>query len=694
VAEHTKIRDEAKLFADGHGRLRYVILDQIGEGGQGQVFRAFDVRLEREVALKILHQVGPDDFFWLKQEFRSLLDFAHPNIVRLIELVVVEDNAFFTMEVVQGRDILTWCWDGGEPPEGVEEAEPDIRSVFSQLAQGLAAIHRHGRLHRDIKPQNILVSSSGHATLLDLGLSVEINSVRGRIAMEGQFAGTLPYMSPEQMTRQVLTPASDWFGFGALLYQCLTGTVPLRSGSTYGIDTGKARQELRRVRTSESLIELTTSLLGANPANRAGEREVLDELSFRGEGTRSFSGFWSTPCVGRDQHIDKLREILCNTAGGPPQVACVVGEAGLGKTALISEFVGQVEKQGALVLRGRCHFREQVPYKALDGVIDDLSDYLRRCPDEQVAELIPFQMPALQGLFPSLRRISESSPSGPREPASASQRHSALVALGELLTKLAESVPLVVIIDDVHWADYDSLRVLQTLLLGSAKGFLVILSYRPEGAELRGAFTGLLGDVANNRKVELNLAPLDDPSISVIVRSIAETLTSAEVERCIGVAKGNPWVAKEVARDLQSDAPSGDWLRLQPKDLVAKLVEERLRAVSEGADLLFGLLAVAGFPLDERLLRRVEPLANVHGPLSELLGDRLVIYVLARNRPHIDLAHAYLRDGYLALVSPSRRARLDALLEGATAEFVDWDPFPRVELLARGGSPGAAASLA
>src|SRR5690606_28444308 len=186
----------------------------------------------------------------------------------------------------------------------------------------------------------------------------------------------------------------------------------------------------------------------------------------------------------RESELAALQDSLRASRNGRPQVVSITATAGMGKTALLTEFLRHAELSGALVLRGRCHFREKVPYKALDGLIDDLSGYLRTCSSAQLADVLPARMYALQAVFPSLRRIPGGDASRFAQGVSASERHVAFVALGKLLTAIARTRPLVLAIDDLHWPDHDSLRALQTLLLGSARGFLVLLSYRPEGAPL------------------------------------------------------------------------------------------------------------------------------------------------------------------------------------------------------------------
>src|SRR5262249_10863101 len=186
-----------------------------GEGGMGVVYEAFDDEREGVVALKTLRVIDAEARLRFKTEFRALQDIQHPNLVQLGELIEVEGKLFFTMELVQGVDFLSYVRkDAGPqsasdwptatvdqpfpavapPPRKPGFDEPRLRAALSQLARGLAALHAAGKVHRDIKPSNILVTDAGRVVLLDFGL---VEDVAGQ-KRTSPLAGTAAFMAPEQ----------------------------------------------------------------------------------------------------------------------------------------------------------------------------------------------------------------------------------------------------------------------------------------------------------------------------------------------------------------------------------------------------------------------------------------------------------------------------------------------------------------
>jgi hypothetical protein len=286
-------------------------------------------------------------------------------------------------------------------------------------------------------------------------------------------------MAPEQAASRHVGPEADWYAVGVVLFEALTGRVPF-TGPSLQVLMHKQQYEPSPPRafvsdTPADLDLLCVDLLRFDPGARPRGDEVLRRLGVAGDGTaaaaraRAPGSADPPPFVGRARELAELRRAFEDTRGGLAVTVLVRGESGVGKTALIRQLVALLAAEGsnAVVLAGRCYERETVPYKAFDGVIDALSRHLRRLTRDEVAELMPVNAALLPHVFPVLGRVEAmaSAARGAREVRDPPElRNRMFAALRELMTRLAQRQPLVVVIDDLQWADQDSLLLLWDLM--------------------------------------------------------------------------------------------------------------------------------------------------------------------------------------------------------------------------------------
>src|SRR5580698_6152527 len=264
---------------DWVGTDRFEVLRCIGRGGMGTVYEARDREHKRRVALKTLRHFDAASLYRFKQEFRTLANVSHPNLVRLHEFLVAEgDRAFFSMELVRGTDFVSHSQKAGSVPRiddstmgralgdhslvrkathsprsdrSSSQAPPDVIRPSSpadfdrllpalrQLVEGLHALHVAGKLHRDVKPSNVLVTPEGRVVVLDFGVATDLpRAGHGQLVDEGQMVGTAHYMAPEQAMGDAPTPAADWYSVGVILYEALVGFVPF-TGSVTAVISAK-----------------------------------------------------------------------------------------------------------------------------------------------------------------------------------------------------------------------------------------------------------------------------------------------------------------------------------------------------------------------------------------------------------------------------------------------------------------------
>ena len=220
-----RVPDEP-LFDAGE---RFEVRRQLGAGGMGVVYEAYDHELQEAVALKVLRD---PDCIWLarfKHEFRSLHDVTHRNLVTFGEFFDGPTEPFFSMELIDGVDLLAHV----RGPAAGRCDLARLRAALLQLATGLAALHDVGKVHRDVKPSNILVTADGRVVLVDFGLVAELDAARQSLG--GGIVGTVEYMAPEQALSGEVSPAADWYGLGVVLFEALTGALPYAGRSPYEV---------------------------------------------------------------------------------------------------------------------------------------------------------------------------------------------------------------------------------------------------------------------------------------------------------------------------------------------------------------------------------------------------------------------------------------------------------------------------
>src|SRR5512140_66928 len=212
----------------GHFR----ILEKVADGGMGEVYRARDLQLDRDVALKFLPSDSASDpgrFQRLKIEARALASLQHPHIVTIHSIEEADGTPFITMEFIQGARL-----DGAIPGGGLPRN--DLLKWAIPLADALAEAHARGILHRDFKPANIIVTATGTPKVLDFGIAriekpAEAAGSGQSVTAEGTLLGTWPYMAPELIEGGTADARSDIFSFGVTLYEMATGRLPFQGGT-------------------------------------------------------------------------------------------------------------------------------------------------------------------------------------------------------------------------------------------------------------------------------------------------------------------------------------------------------------------------------------------------------------------------------------------------------------------------------
>lgn len=682
----------------------YEILDEIGRGGMGVVYRAYDRRREQLVALKMMRGSDPASLYRFKKEFRGLADISHPNLVALRELVSDGRDWFFTMDLIDGVDFLAFVRPGAHthcahPPTELQIDGPveehklpssevvvvqgparfdRLRDGLRQLAEGVAALHEAGWLHRDLKPSNVLVTPERRVVILDFGLGAELEQGGLHHASSTNLLGTAAYMSPEQAAGRTVTPASDWYSVGVILYEALTGRLPFVGGA---IDVLMAKQRLDPTPAGkvpgelpDDLEELCSALLCRDPDARPHAADVLHALQSWTPGAQvpapsRNAATTSRLLVGREHHLSVLSDAYSAMKQGGPVLVFVHGPSGAGKTALVETFLETLPADdGAIVLPGRCHAQESVPYKALDGVIDALGQALRRLPPAEVEAVLPRDFPYLCQVFPTLQLVEGAR--GPRrrfreiaDPRE--QRKRCVAALRDLLGRLGDRYPLVLIIDDLHWGDQDSASLLVDLLEPpDPPALLLIGCYRRADAQSSSFLAGFMRAMGpgGGRALTREL-PVDELATGDAL-ALARGLCGgdfADTERDLFVAGaaresgGNPFFIGELVRYARHDSVRFDALSTGRPIRLVDVVEERLHSLSPEARQVLEVIAVFGRPIGlAEACRAAGVLENGPSVLSKLRAGRLIRTTnFQATQERYEMYHDRIRETLLSLLQPS-----------------------------------------
>ncbi len=668
------------------GAERFYRLEQLGSGGNGVVHRALDLTLGVEVAIKYLNRGTGRDLYRFKREFRALAEITHPNLVRLYELFVDGDEWFFTMELVQGKHLREHLRDS---PEAIGE-------TFCALADGLRAIHALGKIHRDIKPTNVLVTPEGRVVVLDFGLVRGADPESVDHTHEALAVGTPAFMSPEQALDQPLNAATDWYAVGAMLYEALCGRRPF---------DGPPLEVLRR-RVAEDpppprkinpavpppLDALCMALLERDPAVRAGAHEIYDAFgrtpSLETQAVERAAV--AIPFIGRSAELAEMLIALDEAAGGACVFMPVIGGSGTGKSALVRRFVDSLDEERTLVLEGRCHEREHMPYQGIESLVDAAATLLMNRPTAELWDALSADIPTLAKLFPSLMRVPaiatprarRFSTVPPPPHGSSEMRRRAVAALGELLTWLAGERTLVVVLDDLQWSDADGGAVLAELVrhaTAGEKGALFIAASRSAvaapptstdgtGTTRDGTPTLQLGRASETVTAavvirELELGPLSAADVASLARAVAPAAAwrDADVDALMRASGGMPLLATELAT-VPSFAAGGDL-----EHALAKVFADRIERLPGAARALLAVCAVSSHPL----ALEVAALAaggDAAAAITVLRAERLVRTHRRGAQLLLEPAHDRVRAAALDRLDDRARrehhARLATALEG------------------------------
>jgi tetratricopeptide (TPR) repeat protein len=687
---------------------RYAIDHQIGEGAMGSVFLATDLRHDRRVAIKVLRSevaeiVGVDRFL---QEIRIAAQLDHPNILMLIDSGEADGLLHYIMPLVDGESLRDRMTREGRLPI------VDALRIAAQVADALDYAHRRGVIHRDIKPENILLSG-GHAKVADFGIARTMTTAGTRITQAGVAMGTPAYMSPEQFFGdENLDGRSDLYSLGCVLFEMLTGDAPFTTGaSIQALMSRRLTQDVERVSTLRSGIPPMVDLalartLAREPADRhasAGElaAALLAEISGSSlaaarmnEGTPTPVTSRRPPLVGRERELEHARAMFVEWTRGHGGMLLIGGEPGVGKTRLCQSILDEARARGALCLVGRCYEMEGAPpYTPYAEVLDVVS---RLVPVRTFRDILGDAAPDIARMLPSLRQTFPDIPQ-PLEVSADHQRQYLHAQCREFMQRAVRVAPIVMLLDDLHWADDASLAMLE-----HSAGYLdtlpmiVLGTYRDADLDVSRGFARVLETLTRQRLAHrLSLKRLPAEQVTNMLTALGGAVPPAALASVIHAeTDGNPFFVEEVFAHLKEEGKlfddDGNWrtdLRIEDLDVpegVRLVIGRRLGRLTDVCRNVLTSAAVIGQRFTIAVL---EPLGDAgEDDLLDALDAAVQARLIVEHRDGRDVTytftHELIRQTLVSALSMPRRQRRHLKIAAAMERMMGNRTPPRASDLA------------
>ena len=607
---------------------RYRVTDEIGQGGMSVVYRAVDTVLDREVAIKVLRKgvMGTEGYTHLMREAKAIAKLNHPNIVSVYDAGETDGSPYIVMELVQGLTLRQL------PPVSLDGVIATARHVCAALAHA----HSKGIIHRDLKPANVLLDADGVAKLVDFGIA---RSMASRVTPGGTILGTVLYMAPELALGQDYDGRADLYALGVMLYELTTGRVPFIAEDPLAVISQHLHAPVTPPRAKNDQIPpaldaLIVSLMAKDPADRPASADkvlrTLESPSVRDTEAAPFEELSLLQriergrLVGREQELELAKETWSQVLSGQGQTLLISGEPGVGKTRLAREIATQVEISGGRVLVGASFSEGGAPYSPLKQVVHDVlmveRDDSIDLPQPVLADLLALA-PELRSRYP---KVPDNPPLDPQV-----EQQRLLESLLIFITTLSAQTPLLLILDDGHWADSGTLLTLNHLARHTRRQrVMLVITYQEVEMETARPLHEVLLHMSRERLAKhIRLRRLSRTQTEILLAALFdEEITPEFLDSIYDQTEGNPFFIEEVVKALVESGKlyykDGRWHRPDVRELgiphtVRVAIQSRVRVLSTAAQETLQLAAVVGRQFDTYTL------IQASGLDTDELGDAL-----------------------------------------------------------------------
>ncbi len=654
---------------------QYELTDKIGCGGMGEVYKAYDTILERDVAIKIMHphllnnQQNKDR---LMREARSAAKLIHSNVVTIHEIGEDDHGNYIVMEYVPGTPLSQFIYENDvlDPVRAIK--------IVNQLLKALQLAHCEGILHRDIKADNILITTNDKIKILDFGIAKLTK--QDTLTAVGEVLGTIEYMAPEQMMGEAVDSRCDLYSAGIVLYQLLTRQLPHTGDSPVQILFNKLNEEPiypseynpkikktlneivlksihhdkdQRWTSAEDFYNALNSHLSELTTPQSSKKETGIDFDFDideedADGDTSLREVF----IGRKKEFSKLVTAFQKAKNGNGQTVIIKGEAGVGKTSLANKFCAYAEYSDGWILSGACLYQEgmdaYLPFiDAIRKFFSKENTHLKEQDRIALKNLVKTKVPVL-AQFTDRFTTTIISPEMGKEVQDQSNNNNIYEDFTKFVDIVSSICPIVIVIDDLQWADAASLRLFHYLSSHINKFSVVLLGIsRSDRYDLQenGKPTYLTDILARMHRedlfeyVDLNKFSREN-SDQLINKVLVNTALSDEFyDEIFHETKGNPFFILETVKSLQENGgitlENGIWIdthidfKMEVPSRVEDIFIRRLSTITDEEREILQVAAVAGYKFD--------PL--VVGNILEIPKIRL-LKILERMERELGLIHS------------------------------------------------------
>ena len=592
-------------IAVGLKAARYQILDELGSGSMGVVYRALDRLTGQYIALKEVTTErgtlrfnenetivdGGDSITELRialaREFRTLASLRHPNIITVLDYGFDAGQPYFTMELLEEADTIL---DAGKDAS----LETKMRLV-AQILHALIYVQRRGVVHRDLKPENVMVVD-GQVKILDFGLAIAQSS------QDDSAAGTIAYMAPEVLTGQPASFSSDLYAVGMMTYELIAGFHPFDiKDLTHLIE--QTMRELPDIEALDVDVHIAIALekvLSKSPSQRYQSARSLLQMFEEGteitlqreDETQRESFLQAAEFVGRDEPMARLNDALQTAQHGQGSAWLIGGESGVGKSRLLEELRTQAMVQGMVVLRGQAVEEASVPYTLWRDPMRALALWTDVQPDE--ARILQPLLPDIGDLLGITLEEDDSPPS----------REKLFKVIEKLFRR--QRHPTLLILEDLQWASESILLLHHIAQLVTDWPLVIMGSFRDDE---RPDLHLSLGSMEPIKLSRLSPDEIADLSVSMLGEEVGR---NSDIVRLLqNESEGNVLFIIEVVRTLAERAGRLDEVAYQtlPDEIfsgsIQAVVQRRLEHLpAEMIDLL-QVAAITGRMLDIAILKQL-----------------------------------------------------------------------------------------